>query len=220
VISSEEAIAKGIRRIIALTGPEASRALKKAAALEERVKSIEKEKGDQGKAIVELGDEISQASIPYWKKDDLRNILKEKKKSLDDKDRATKAAILNQVVEDVKRELVETPPSDPFIVKVLPAQNNTKALDAALKQVKALSPATSALFFTVDDQAGKVYALSTVSAEGVQKGLKANEWVAAVAKIVDGKGGGKAESAQAQGKNVNFEQAVKTAVEFAKLKLC
>jgi alanyl-tRNA synthetase len=37
VIASEEAIAKGIRRIIALTGPEAAKALNKANQLENQV---------------------------------------------------------------------------------------------------------------------------------------------------------------------------------------
>jgi hypothetical protein len=60
-----------------------------------------------------------------------------------------------------------------------------QALDAALKQVKTLSPATSALFFTVDEQAGKVFCLSTVSPDGLLKGLKANEWVGAVAKVTN-----------------------------------
>jgi len=36
VISSEEAIAKGIRRIVALTGPEATKALKRNEVLENR----------------------------------------------------------------------------------------------------------------------------------------------------------------------------------------
>ena len=41
VISSEEAIAKGIRRIIAVTGPEASKVLKKAVLFEKQVESLE-----------------------------------------------------------------------------------------------------------------------------------------------------------------------------------
>jgi alanyl-tRNA synthetase len=37
VIASEEAIAKGIRRIIALTGPEAAKAINKANLLQAQV---------------------------------------------------------------------------------------------------------------------------------------------------------------------------------------
>lgn len=76
VIASEEAIAKGIRRIVALTGPEASKALKKTEALQNRFNSLQEAiKNDKGanskehvKKIVELTDDVSHAVIPYWKK--------------------------------------------------------------------------------------------------------------------------------------------------------
>jgi alanyl-tRNA synthetase len=125
VISSEEAIAKGIRRIVALTGPEATRAIKKAEALEQRVNAIAGE--DQGRLIIDLSEEISHAAIPYWKKDDLRNQLKEMKKVIDDKERASKAQVMTQIVEDIKREFTDNPPKELFVVRVLPAHNNTKA---------------------------------------------------------------------------------------------
>lgn len=77
VISSEEAIAKGIRRIVALTGPEASKALKKAELLQNNLNelksSVEKVKDSAEsknvvRRIVELTEDISHAVIPYWKK--------------------------------------------------------------------------------------------------------------------------------------------------------
>lgn len=77
VIASEEAIAKGIRRIVALTGPEAAKALKKAELLQgdlNRLRSsVEGVKDSAGsreivKRIVELTDDVSHAVIPYWKK--------------------------------------------------------------------------------------------------------------------------------------------------------
>ena len=78
VIVSEEAIAKGIRRIVALTGPEASKALKKADLLQRDLIEIKHtvESFDQTssntkeivKKIVELTSDISHATIPYWRK--------------------------------------------------------------------------------------------------------------------------------------------------------
>lgn len=41
--------------------------------------------------------EISQSSISYWKKDEMRTNLKNLKKQLDDLDRANKAAIVQTV---------------------------------------------------------------------------------------------------------------------------
>nr|CAD7429496.1 unnamed protein product [Timema monikensis] len=77
VIASEEAIAKGIRRIVALTGPEACKALKKTELLENELNMLRTELEDpQGQTspkelvrrIVDLTEEISHATIPYWKK--------------------------------------------------------------------------------------------------------------------------------------------------------
>ena len=77
VITSEEAIAKGIRRIVALTGPEASKSLKKAELLQNNLNKLKSsvetvkdpaESKEVVKKIVELTDDVSHALIPYWKK--------------------------------------------------------------------------------------------------------------------------------------------------------
>jgi alanyl-tRNA synthetase len=87
VITSEEAIAKGIRRIIAVTGPEAERALQRKRHFESMVddlsKKIKLESNPDKKRekeilqeIVRLDDEIGQAQISTWKKEELRASLK------------------------------------------------------------------------------------------------------------------------------------------------
>lgn len=228
VIASEEAIAKGIRRIVALTGPEATKALKRTEVLENWLNniktSVDNDKNCENskkhvREIVDLTEEISRATIPYWKKDELRNVLKNLKKSLDDKERAAKAAIATQVVEDAKA-LVQANANVSILVHEFKAYSNTKALDSALKQVKALSPTTSAMFVSVDSQAQKIFCLASVPKEAVDKGLKANEWISAVSGLINGKGGGKAESAQASGSNIGCSQEVlKLAKSFAESKL-
>lgn len=224
VIASEEAIAKGIRRIVALTGPEAVKALKKTELLENKLNSLKTniladkdgaKAKEHVKSIVDLIDEVSAAVIPAWKKDEIRNSLKELKKTLDDKERAVKAAIANKVVEEIK-EFLKVNPDLPVLVKELKAFNNTKALDSALKQVKTLSPNTSALFLTVDEDSNKMFCLSSVPKVAIEKGLKANEWVNVVAGKIDGKGGGKSDSAQASGKNgIPVNDVLKLAKDFA-----
>nr|CAD7200403.1 unnamed protein product [Timema douglasi] len=195
VIASEEAIAKGIRRIVALTGPEASKALKKTELLENELNTLRTELEDPHgqtspkelvRRIVDLTEEISHATIPYWKKEDMRTLLKGLKKKLDDKDRASKAS----------------------------------ALDGALKQVRTLAPETSAMFFSVDPDAKKIVCLSAVPKSAVNKGLKASDWVNLVSPLMQGKGGGKPESAQASGSNVAcLQAALALATQFASDKL-
>lgn len=228
VIASEEAIAKGIRRIVALTGPEATKALKKTELLENKLNALKSSIDNDAnsvdsrqhvKNIVELTEEVSHATIPYWKKESIRNSLKNFKKALDDKDRAKKAAIANQIVEEMK-EFLQKDPNQPILVKELKAFSNTKALDSALKQVKSISPQTSAMFFSVDDENNKIFCLSSVPKEAQEKGLKANEWVLSVAGIMGGKGGGKGDSAQASGNNTTcLNQVLDLALQFAQTKL-
>lgn len=228
VITSEEAIAKGIRRIVALTGPEATKAIKKTEFFENVINKLKeniagdkdgKDSKEYSKRITELNEEISKATVPYVKKDEMRTTLKNIKKTLDDKERTIKAAVSANVVEKVK-EICAVSPNAPYLVQKLDAFNNTKALDAALKQVKTMSPDTSAMFVTVDPESKKIFCLSAVSKFGIEKGLKANEWVQQVATVMGGKGGGKAESAQASGPNFDkADEVLSLAKKFAVTKL-
>lgn len=91
----------------------------------------------------------------------MRSELKALKKALDDKERSAKAAVANAVVETAAN-IIESNKGAPILVEVLNAFNNTKALDAALKKVKVISPETSALFISVDPDEKKIFALSAV----------------------------------------------------------
>ena len=54
----------------------------------------------------------------------------------------------------------------------------------------------------------------------MKKGLKANEWVGHISGLLQGKGGGKDNSAQAVGTNVSAcDEAMELSREYSKLKL-
>jgi alanyl-tRNA synthetase len=54
----------------------------------------------------------------------------------------------------------------------------------------------------------------------VNRGLKANEWVQQVSGLLQGKGGGKPEAAQASGSNIScLQEALSIAAQFANAKL-
>lgn len=227
-ISSEEAIAKGIRRIVALTGPEANKALKKTEMFEKELEKLRTTiDGDQSgndskehvRRIVELSEDISKATIPYVKNHEMRNTLKNMKLALDNRERSVKAAVATTVVEKAK-EICSANPDAQFLVYQLDAFNNTKALDSALKQVKILCPETSAMFVSVDKESRKIFALTAVPKSAIGKGLKANEWVQHVSQVMGGKGGGKPESAQASGPNYDrIDEVLELAKKFAATKL-
>uniref|UniRef100_H3CEF1 Alanine--tRNA ligase n=1 Tax=Tetraodon nigroviridis TaxID=99883 RepID=H3CEF1_TETNG len=226
IIVSEEAIAKGIRRIVAVTGAEAHKAQRKAdslqqalAALGDKVRQQTAPNKDVQKEIAEVAESIGTAAISQWRKDEMRDALKGLKKVMDDLDRSYKADIQKRVLERTAEE-IRSRPDQPLLVMELESGASAKALNESLKLLKAQSPQTAAMLFTVDPEAGKVTCLCQVPQETASRGLKASEWVQDLCPLLDGKGGGKDLSAQATGKNTHrLQEALQAARQFARLKL-
>ncbi|KIH60222.1 alanine--tRNA ligase [Ancylostoma duodenale] len=193
VISSEEAIAKGIRRIVALTGPEADRAIQRADRLAARAQ------------------EINAAQLPYWRKDAIREQCKAAQKTLDGYKKLADAAIAEKVLSEAK-ELAQGDQQD-VIVHVFSSGASSKVLDNALKQLKSTK---AVMGFSVNEESGKVLVLAKVDKSLVDGGLKANLWVNEVCTILGGRGGGKDANAQATGENIDrLDEAVALARKFA-----
>ncbi|KAF1537791.1 Alanine--tRNA ligase, cytoplasmic, partial [Eudyptes schlegeli] len=226
VIISEEAIAKGIRRIVAVTGAEARKALRKVdslrkllSALEAKVKVQTAPNKDVQKEITDLSEMLATAVIPQWQKDELREAVKALKKVMDDLDRASKADIQKRVLEKTK-QVIESHPNQLLVIMEMENGASAKALNESLKLFKTHSPQTAAMLFAVDNEAGRITCLCQVPQETANKGLKASQWVQEVSGLMDGKGGGKDVSAQATGKNVGcLQEALKLATDFARLRL-
>ncbi|XP_027859588.1 alanine--tRNA ligase, cytoplasmic [Xiphophorus couchianus] len=226
VIVSEEAIAKGIRRIVAVTGAEALKAHRKAdtlhlslSALGDKVKQQTCPNKDVQKEIADMTESIGTALISQWQKDEMRETLKALKKTMDDLDRSYKADIQKRVLEKTKEE-IENKPNQPLLIMEMETGASAKALNESLKLLKSQSPQTAAMLFTVDPDAGKITCLCQVPQDVANRGLKASEWVQELCPLLDGKGGGKDMSAQATGRNTQcLQEALQMANEFARLKL-
>ena len=77
-----------------------------------------------------------------------------------------------------------------------------------------------AIFFATSPGPDKVLLIAGLSRDLIQRGIKAGDWIKAVAPIVGGGGGGKPDLAQAGGKNPEkIEQAISEAVLFIESKL-
>ncbi|XP_073327601.1 alanine--tRNA ligase, cytoplasmic [Pagrus major] len=226
VIVSEEAIAKGIRRIVAVTGAEAQKAQRKAdslhqslSALGDKVKQQKAPNKDIQKEIADMTESIGTAVISQWQKDEMRETLKGLKKVMDDLDRNYKADIQNRVLAKTN-EVIESNPNQPLLIMEMETGASAKALNESLKLLKKQSPQTAAMLFTVDPDAGKITCLCQVPQDVANRGLKASEWVQELCPLLDGKGGGKDMSAQATGRNTQcMQEALQIANEFARLKL-
>ncbi|KAL5467685.1 hypothetical protein EMCRGX_G031948 [Ephydatia muelleri] len=231
-IVSEGAIAKGVRRIVALTGQKAIKSHQYADLLEDRVKELSRvvqsefEKGTMlykqaNRLIVEQDDEMFAAVISQWRKDHMRNTLKGVKKSLDDSDRARKAAIVRMAVGTAKQLMSSYGANVPeVIVEAVEVGGLSKAIVGAVKEIRESAPSSAAMIFSVDWENGEVLCHSVVPKSLVARGLNADEWVQAVSMVIKGKCGGKALSAEASGPCVEkLQEALCVAREYASLKL-
>lgn len=174
IILSEEAIAKGVRRIIAVTGAEALKAHKKADLLEKEVKELTvniqneiKTKKDTvnltqlNKQIYALNEAINQSQISYWRKDLLRQDLENLKKSLLELEKASKANLLAKSLEECK-EFVQNNPNADKIIKEFKIGGEAKSLNEIMKFLRLSLPEASLMLFSVDDINSKILCLSSV----------------------------------------------------------
>jgi len=214
-ILSEDAISKGIRRIVGATGPLAAQATQLAAELEQQVHD------DATTAEVNAWSAaIDKAVIPIVEKDRLRkrvNAIKVKLIEADKKRRAALAANAEKRADELIAAGVGS-----FVVEILDVGADLKAVLNAVNKLKASAPQASLLLFSTDSSDDDFVCQAFVPKEvAASKGLKANEWIDSVkATFPACKGGGRDDTAQLSGKGVSqVSAAAELARQFASLKL-
>jgi len=226
VITSEEAIAKGIRRIIAVTGDAAAKANKTAGKIESDFAVFKKEteeglKSDKAKTIQTSQKEIANytrvidaATIGYVKRDALRKEVAAIKKLVDAEDKKIKAEKQKQCI--TQAEKISSELDQPFVVlRMDEACGNGKVLSQVLKIFQKQAPEAAVMLISCDHDNGRIAVSSQVPKSKVDK-LKANKWVGEIQTVIEGKGGGKELNAMASGTNVKgAEEAVELAKKFA-----
>ncbi|CBY43396.1 unnamed protein product, partial [Oikopleura dioica] len=186
IITAEEAISKGIRRVIAVTGAEAEKADRQAQRLAKanqlKEKDVNELKAEVKEAIKAKNTaEANQRAISLgWKSFNMNKRLKS----------------MEYALNKLKSVLI-----------------NNKVLNEILKLYAKKSPKSHVLLFSADHTAKKVLCLAQTPKGST---LKANEWVSSISPLIDGRGGGKDVQAQASGKNVSgLKGALAKAKEFA-----
>ncbi|KAF8629235.1 hypothetical protein AX17_005815 [Amanita inopinata Kibby_2008] len=213
VITEEGGIAKGIRRVVAVTGHEAQAVMRAAQQMKDRLDQAEQLSGKaKDIALKVLTVELGQANISVIKKAELKDRLATVRKSFDKYIKEKEAIAHKQAVEDFSNYFQDNEKADAY-VGILDVNGNAKILQSVVLQAKKLSKAT--YLFSVDKESGKVAHVNYVSPFFKAQGIDARAWAAKVTEIIGGKAGGKEDSAQGLGvSDAKLNEAVAVARQF------
>uniref|UniRef100_A0A7G3AAV5 Alanine--tRNA ligase n=3 Tax=Lutzomyia longipalpis TaxID=7200 RepID=A0A7G3AAV5_LUTLO len=224
VVVTEESIARGIRRIVALTGPEADNALNRARIFAERADALKK-LTDSGtnlsgtlKKIAQLQENVAQAVIPYVRKQELRNALNQLTKTVIEKRKRLQKETVTKCLEDLANLSENLPNDAKFVVVQLDVGEHEISIPKdILGKEQAKLTALPRLYLTLEPETGKVNAMAVVPNKGAGP-LMANEWVTHVTGVFGGRAGGTPERAQGIFL-AKISDVIQTAEEFATKKL-
>ncbi len=220
-LTQEEAVAKGIRRVVALTGGAAMAAHAAADQLAERIGKAAKLSGEDLKSEqAELATQIDELTLPASRKAELRAELGGLAEAIK---RAEKAAAADRAKDAARQASVLADSAEsaqePYCITTIELGSDRGALQAAMKTITDRVPRKAVMLLSPDEGSGKVAVVATVPKD-LQGRLKAGDWVRHTVGVMGGKGGGKPDSAQGAGSDLGkVREAVREAQSFAGQKL-
>ncbi len=200
LITNEQALAAGVRRIIALTGPAAMAADAAGRGLESRAVGAADLPDDRLAAefdeITALIEGMSIGVAAQHRVEQLLEPLRDRLKALRRQEQAhTRAGAVDQA------RAIAAQSSGPVIVaKVTDADRDS--LLAAMDVVRAKHAESAVMLFNADTESDKVAIVARVPEAMIARGLKAGDWVRQAAQQCGGKGGGRPDMAQAGGSDI------------------
>ncbi|XP_064999514.1 alanine--tRNA ligase-like [Musa acuminata AAA Group] len=219
---SEEGIAKGIRRVTAVTTECAFKALELASSLDAEITESSKSEGSLlEKKVATLKSKIDAAAIPAAIKADLRAKISQ----LEDRVRKAKKKIAEENIQKAVKAATEVAKAaaserKAFCIAQVDVGLDTAAVREAVLKVLELQ-GLAVMVFSTDETLNKAVVYAGVPNSGSKTGLAVLEWLNEVMKPLKGKGGGgKNGIAQGQGSDASrLEEAMDVAAKFASLKL-
>ena len=222
VVTAEESVSKGIRRIVALTG-DAGRAV---VANDRDIEHVMERAGASSENSIPGQVESLQAALTGGRLSlrTKRHVqaavaeLQAKYKAWEKSQRSTAGVGLDPAAA-AAHLLAEAQPLGPgkLIVGAITGAANDQLL-SAMDSLKKKSGSYGIMLASAED--GKVNFVAAVSDDLVAKGLKAGDWIRETAKVAGGGGGGRPQMAQAGGKDPSkLSDALETARKFARAKV-
>jgi alanyl-tRNA synthetase len=220
VLVGEEGVAKGVRRVVGVTGATAEQAVRQADSLENQLAALEQTTGDElASGVATAQREVEAAAIALTRKQALRERLAALLARVKAAEKVQSAAAGDAVRSRV-RELVEQADTVEGVLVVageVPAAK-ADALRAAVDWVRSKSEASAVLLACADG--GKVTLLAGMSKAVVARGIKAGDLIREIAPLVGGKGGGRPDMAQGGGNDpAKIGDAVRAAGRWIRARL-
>ncbi|MFZ2875507.1 MAG: alanine--tRNA ligase [Phycisphaerales bacterium] len=217
-IVSEEAVAKGVRRITALTGDPARAAIASADALEQKItRAAALPDAALAPAVQNLLTELDAHTMPSARRAALRQQVTVLQERLKAAGKAAAAVVAEAAVKEA-RAIAESAltANDLVVVNQVHAGEDRQALLAAVAVIRQMCPRVAVMLFSIDEASGKVGVASAVPGALVAKGLRAGDWLREACGVMGGKGGGKPDAAQGGAPDASkAQEAMKAARVFA-----
>jgi alanyl-tRNA synthetase len=219
VITSEESVSKGIRRIVALTGLAASAASGVARELDTAIESAKKAPDAQlTQSIATIQKLLGAPNLPLRAKRRGQTAVTElqaKQKAFEKSQK--QSAVPSIDIAAISAKLLagaEALGGGQLIVGEVVGASEEQ-LRGTMDSLRKKSTSHGILLGSASD--GKVNFVAAVSDDLIAKGLKAGDWIRETAKVAGGGGGGKPQMAQAGGKEpAKLPDALARAKAFAK----
>jgi alanyl-tRNA synthetase len=202
VITSEESVSKGVRRLVALAGQSAHAATEVADELarqSQRAKLLPE--SELPGAINALQKQSGADNVPLLARRRAQAAVAELQDKLKKWEKAQKASGGSLDVAAIAAGLLANScniAGGKLIVAEIPGANSDQ-LRSLLDSIRKRQPSVAALVVACD--ASKLSFVTAVSEDLIARGLKAGDWVKEAAKITGGGGGGSPQMGQAGGKD-------------------
>ncbi|MGA3066053.1 MAG: alanine--tRNA ligase [Tepidisphaeraceae bacterium] len=213
VITSEESVSKGIRRIVAVTGESAGAVIAAGTELDQSVNRARQAPEDQLPGMINALQKSAGGQVPLRTKRRVQAAVAElqAKHKAFEKSKSARSSGVDAI--KAASDLLASAQGN-LIVGQIPGATDEQ-LRSAVDSLKKKSPTHAIMLAAADDQ--KVTFVAAVSDDLIAKGLKAGDWVKQVAAITGGGGGGRPQLAQGSGKDPTaLNAALQSATQIAK----
>ncbi|PLW17687.1 hypothetical protein PCANC_10880 [Puccinia coronata f. sp. avenae] len=212
VLVEESGIAKGVRRIVAVSGDDARSVSQLAKEIEARLEQvIGLPVKERESALKTFSVELAAAEISVVQKASIKLRFSAAQKELVELAK-TQAKADEKKALQIVNDWIKENPNERLMTSVLELGSNSKALGVACGQLK--NSGKAGYLFSVNEADGKILHASTLPPTDLAAAPEWNAklWMDSVSKVIGGKGGGKPDLAQGVGSYESPEklaQAVK-----------